>query len=143
MIKDRIAEVITEFNSHTSWEGKYKELINFGKNMPAYTEEFRTEDNKVRGCQSQVWLHSSFEDGKIIFEADSDASIVKGVIAILVKVYSGSTPQEILSTPPTFLEDIELKQHLSMSRSNGLASMLKQINIYAFAYKTKVEMGLL
>jgi cysteine desulfuration protein SufE len=143
VIKDRIAEVITEFNSHTSWEGKYKELINFGKNMPAYTEEFRTEDNKVRGCQSQVWLHSSFEDGKIIFEADSDASIVKGVIAILVKVYSGSTPQEILSTPPTFLEDIELKQHLSMSRSNGLASMLKQINIYAFAYKTKVEMGLL
>ena len=143
MIQDRIAEVIKEFNSQTSWEGKYKELINFGKNMPAYPEEFRTEDNKVRGCQSQVWLHSSFEDGKIVFEADSDASIVKGVIAILIKVYSGSTPQEILNTPPTFLEDIELKQHLSMSRSNGLASMLKQINIYAFAYKTKVEMGLL
>lgn len=142
MIQDRITKMVTEFKSHESWEAKYKQLIQFGKDIGDFSEECRIDDNKVRGCQSQVWLQSDFKEGKVLFKADSDASIVKGVMAILVKVYSGSTPQEILDTPPTFLEDMELAQHLSLSRSNGLTSMLKQINIYALAYKTKQELGL-
>ena len=105
-------------------------------------EAFKTEDNKIKGCQSQVWLHAELVGDKIHFSADSDASIVKGIVALLVFVYSDSTPDEILMTKPTILEDIGLREHLSMSRANGLTSMVKQISFYAMAFKAKLLMGI-
>ncbi len=141
MINDRIEKIKQDFARFSEWEGRYKHLIELGKQMPAMNEDYRTEANKVKGCQSQVWLGARLDGDKIIFEADSDASIVKGIVALLVFVYSGSTPDEILVTKPTFLEDIGLREHLSMSRANGLTSMMKQISFYAMAFKAKLQMN--
>ncbi len=141
MITDRINTLMTEFKSFNDWEERYKHLIDLGKKMPAMDESHKIPANIVKGCQSQVWLHADLNnDGKITFQADSDASIVKGIIALLVGVYSGSTPDEVLSTKPSFLEDIGLREHLSMSRANGLNSMMKQISFFAMAYKAKLSM---
>lgn len=141
MITDRINTLIADFKRFNDWEERYKHLIDLGKHMPAMDEENRTPANIVKGCQSQVWLHAELkDDGKIYFQADSDASIVKGIIALLVGVYTGSTPDEILTTKPTFLEDIGLREHLSMSRANGLNSMMKQISFFAMAFKAKLAM---
>ncbi len=140
MINDRIGKLIEDFKRFSDWEERYKHLIELGKRMPAMNEVNRIPANLVKGCQSQVWLHADLKDGRIYFEADSDASIVKGIVALLVNVYSGSTPDEILTTKPTFLEDIGLREHLSMSRANGLNSMMKQISFFAMAYKAKMSM---
>lgn len=137
MINQRIQKIKAEFQSFNEWEERYKHLIDLGKKMAPMNEAHRVEENKVKGCQSQVWLHAELIDDKVIFSADSDASIVKGIIALLVYVYSGATPDEILTTKPTFFEDIGLREHLSMSRANGLNSMLKQITYYAMAFKAK------
>lgn len=141
MINDRIEKLVTEFTQFKDWEDRYRHLIEIGKSLPAMNEAHRLEQNKVKGCQSQVWLHAELQNGKILFEADSDAAIVKGIVALLVQVYSGSTPDEILSTKPTFLEDLGLREHLSMSRANGLTAMMKQISFYAMAFKAKMQMG--
>lgn len=140
MINDRIGKLIEDFKRFNDWEERYKHLIELGKKMPAMNEANRIPANLVKGCQSQVWLHADLNEGRITFEADSDASIVKGIVALLVNVYSGSTPDEILTTKPTFLEDIGLREHLSMSRANGLNSMMKQISFFAMAYKAKMSM---
>ena len=141
MIADRITDLIADFKRFNDWEERYKHLIDLGKHMPAMDESNRIPENIVKGCQSQVWLHADLgEDGKIYFQADSDASIVKGIIALLVGVYTGSTPDEVLTTKPSFLEDIGLREHLSMSRANGLNSMMKQISFFAMAYKAKLAM---
>ena len=142
-IQERVNRIVSTFSSHKDWEDKYKSVILMGKDLAAFPEEHRLEENKVKGCQSQVWIFSELKDGKVYFYADSDASIVKGIIALLLNVYSDSTPEEILATKPDFLEEIGLRQHLSMSRANGLSSMLKQISLYALAYKTKIQMGLI
>jgi cysteine desulfuration protein SufE len=136
-INARIDSILNDFARFSDWEDRYKFLIQLGKEMPAMSDEFKTEDNKVKGCQSQVWLWANFENGIITFSADSDASIVKGIVALLVKVYSGSTPDEILATRPEFISKIGLMEHLSMSRANGLTSMIKQISFYAMAYKAR------
>ena len=141
-ITHRIEELKTEFASFSSWEDRYAHIIKMGKELPAFPEEYRLEDNKVRGCQSQVWLFPDLVEGKIIYHADSDASIVKGIISLLLKVYSNSTPDEILAVGTDWLDEIGLRQHLSMSRANGLSSMLKQISMYALAIQTKIKMGL-
>ncbi len=141
MITDRIKTLITEFNQFKDWEDRYRHLIDLGKKLPAMNEVHRLEENKVKGCQSQVWLFAELKGDKIFFEADSDASIVKGIVALLVYVYSGSTPDEILTTRPTFLEEMGLREHLSMSRANGLNSMMKQISFFAMAYKAKLQMN--
>ena len=141
-IVNRVEEVTAEFNSFSNWEDRYAHIIKMGKTLPEYPEQFRLEENKVRGCLSQVWLFPELKENKIIYHADSDASIVKGIIALLVRVYSNSTPEEILSVKPDFLDDIGLRQHLSMSRANGLSSMLKQISMYALAMQAKIKMGL-
>ena len=141
-INKRIEELSNEFSGFTDWEDKYKHIIGLGKALAEMPEDLKTEDNKVKGCQSQVWLHASLNDGKIIFVADSDASIVKGIASVLVRVYSNSTPEEVLATKPDFLDEIGLRQHLSMSRANGLSSMVKQISLYALAFQTKIKMGL-
>ena len=139
-IEKRIEEIVSNFNQYSDWEDRYRELIKFGKKIDEMQDEFKIEENKVKGCQSQVWLHANFENGKIAFQGDSDAAIVKGIIGILLFVYSGSTPMEILTTKPSFIDDIGLRQHLSMSRANGLNSMIKQISIYAMAYQAKSTM---
>ena len=141
MINDKIESLVLDFKRFSDWEERYKHLIDLGKKMPPLDETHRIPENLVKGCQSQVWLHADLLDGKIYFQADSDASIVKGIIALLVGVYTGSTPDEILSTKPTFLEDIGLREHLSMSRANGLNSMMKQISFFAMAYKAKLAMN--
>ncbi len=138
--------IVSEFTAFKDWEDRYKHLITLGKKMPDFPEEHRLEANKVKGCQSQVWLVSELvkTDEKYIinFLADSDASIVKGIVALLTKVYSGLEPDQILQLKPDFIDEIGLRQHLSMSRANGLNSMLKQINLYAYAYQQKIKMGL-
>ena len=140
MIDDRIKAMVQDFKRFSDWEERYKHLIDLGKKMPAMDEAHKNPGNLVKGCQSQVWLHADLVGDKIIFQADSDASIVKGIIALLINVYSGSTPEEILSTKPLFLEDIGLREHLSMSRANGLNSMMKQISFFAVAFQAKLSM---
>ena len=105
--------------------------------------EHKVEENKVRGCQSQVWLYAELKEGALLFSADSDASIVKGLVCLLVHVYTDSTPEQVMEQGTEFLVDLGLSEHLSMSRANGLAAMVKQIKIYAFAFKTKIDMGLI
>jgi cysteine desulfuration protein SufE len=139
-INQRIESIVLDFKCFSDWEERYKHLINIGKSMPAMKESHKMTENLVKGCQSQVWLHAELKDGRVIFEADSDASIVKGIIALLIHVYSGSTPDEILVTKPSFLEDIGLREHLSMSRANGLNSMMKQISFFGLAFKAKLAM---
>lgn len=130
--------IIREFAALSDWTERYKHLIALGRDLAELDEQYKVEENLVRGCQSQVWLHTSFSDGKVIFEADSDAAITKGLVALMVRFYSHRTPEEILQTNPAFIKKIGLQEHLSPTRSNGLASMIKQMKIYAMAYKTKV-----
>lgn len=140
MIQERIDKIKNEFLSFRDWESRYKHLIDLGKKLPEMHEDFKVDANKIKGCQSQVWLMAELKDGSIFFSADSDASIVKGIVALLVFIYSDATPDEILLTKPTFLEEIGLREHLSMSRANGLTSMLKQISFYAMAFKAQMQM---
>ena len=137
----RADELVNEFKEFKDWEDRYRYIINLGKTLNSMPEEYKTEGNKVKGCQSQVWLHASLNGDKIEFLSDSDASIVKGIVAILLRVYSNSTPDEILTLRPNFIDDIGLRQHLSMSRANGLNSLLKQISLYALAFKTKLNLA--
>jgi len=123
--------IVREFNLFQDWTDRYEHIINLGKKLPTLDQQHRTEDNKVHGCQSQVWLHASSEDGLVRFQADSDALIVKGLIALLLRVYNGRTPSEILLTEPTFITSIGLDRHLSPTRANGLGAMLKKIKLYA------------
>jgi cysteine desulfuration protein SufE len=129
-------EIVKEFDELIDWEDKYKKIIELGKLLPALDENIKTEKYKLSGCQSQVWINAKLTNGKIIFEADSDAAIVKGLVAILVKVYSNETPEEILSNPPGFLQKIGIDKHLSPTRKNGLGAMMKQIQMYAVAFKS-------
>ncbi len=138
-IDQKITRIVDGFIRFNDWEERYHHLIELGKSIPAMPEEFKTDSNKVKGCQSQVWLFAELKDDRVIFYADSDATIVKGIVALLVSVYSESTPDEILSTKPEFLNTIGLREHLSMSRANGLNSMLKQISLYAMAFKVKLQ----
>lgn len=128
-------QLIEEFEELENWEDKYSKIIKLGRELPAMTDEFKTEKNKIDGCQSQVWMHAEYNDGKMFIEADSDAMIVKGLIALLVKVYSGHEPNEIVNSPPEFLQKIGIDNHLSPTRKNGLGAMLKQIQLYAITFK--------
>ncbi len=130
-------QIISEFNQFDNWMDRYNYLIELGKSLPLIDEKFKTDNNLISGCQSRVWLHAVYEDGLIKFSADSDAVITKGIIALLVRVLSNQSPDDILKAPLTFIDSLELKDHLSPNRSNGLTSMLKQIKLYALAFKTK------
>jgi len=138
-ITETQVKIISEFESLENWEDKYGEIIRLGKELEEYPEEVKTDKYKLKGCQSQVWLNAKLKDGKIYFQADSDAMIVKGLISLLVKVYSGHTPDEILTNPPEFLTKIGIDKHLSPTRKNGLSSMLKQIQMFSVAYKTVTD----
>jgi len=133
-INDIQSSIIEEFEDISEWDEKYGRLIKFGKELSPFPEEYRTDKNKIEGCQSQVWLNAAFKDGKLFIDADSDSTIVKGLAALLVKVYSGQTPSKILSSPPDFLHKIGIDNHLSPTRKNGLGAMLKQIQLYAIAF---------
>ena len=134
-------EVIEEFADFTDWMDKYQLLIDLGNELKPLDERYKTESNLIDGCQSRVWLQADYVDGKIVFSAESDALIVKGIIALLIRVLSGHTPSEIFSADLYFIDRIGLKDHLSPTRSNGLLAMVKQIRMYALAYKTKEEAG--
>ncbi|MGD8778614.1 MAG: SufE family protein [Ignavibacteria bacterium] len=135
-IQETQEQLIKEFEEYQDWEDRYKHIIKLGRELPPVSEEVRNEKYKLEGCQSQVWINAKLEDGKVIIEADSDAMIVKGLIALLIKVYSNHTPDEILKTPPEFLNKLGIASHLSPTRKNGLGSMLKEIQRIAIAYKT-------
>jgi len=130
-------EIIDEFSMFDDWMERYEYLIELGKSLPAIKPEYQTDDNLIKGCQSKVWLHADLINDKIVFTAASDAILTKGIIALLLRVFSGRTPQEILDTDITFIDKIGLKEHLSPTRANGLLSMIKQIKMYALAYLAK------
>ena len=139
-IKEIQDEIIEEFTGFDDWLDRYQLLIDLGNEQEPLPEEYKTDNNLIEGCQSRVWLQADVVDGKVIFRAESDALIVKGIVALLIKVYSGHTPDEILSTEPYFVEAIGLKEHLSPTRSNGLVAMIKQMRLYALAFKTKMNL---
>jgi cysteine desulfuration protein SufE len=130
-------QIIDDFSLMDEWDDKYAYIIELGKKIPELPVEYKTDVNIIKGCQSKVWMISRLEDGKVIYLADSDAIIVKGLIALLLKTYSGHTPDEIINTEPYFIDKIGMSQHLSMTRSNGLVSMVKQMKLDALAYKAK------
>ena len=130
-------EVIGEFSDFTDWMDRYQMLIDLGNDLEELDPKYKTEQNLIEGCQSRVWLQCDMEDGKLVFTADSDALITKGIIALLIRVISGHTPQEIIDADLYFIDRIGLRQHLSPTRSNGLLSMVKQIKSYAIAFSLK------
>ena len=130
-------QIIDEFNFFQDWSEKYQYLIDLGKNLPEFNDSNRIDSNLIKGCQSKVWLNSSFDNNLVVFEADSDAIISKGIISLLIRVFSGHTPEEIISANIDFIDKIGLNSHLSQTRANGLLSMIKQIQIYALAYQAK------
>lgn len=138
-IQTQQQNIIDEFASLSDWTERYKHIIALGRKLEPLDEQYKVEANLVRGCQSQVWLHADFADGNVIFEADSDAAITKGLVALMVRFYSNQTPKDIIQHDPVFIKKIGMQEHLSPTRSNGLASMIKQMKIYAMAYKAKGE----
>ncbi len=130
-------EVIEEFSDFDDWMDKYQLLIDLGNEQAPLDDRYKTEQNLIEGCQSRVWLQADLTNGKVIFQAESDALIVKGIIALLIKVVSGHTPDEILDTNLYFIDRIGLKEHLSPTRSNGLLAMVKQMRMYALAFKAR------
>ena len=136
-INERQDEIIDEFQGFDDWMDKYQLLIDLGNEQEPLDERYKTESNLIDGCQSRVWLQADYEDGKIHFQAESDALIVKGIVALLIRVLSDSTPQAILDADLYFIDRIGLKEHLSPTRSNGLVAMVKQMRMYALAFKAK------
>ncbi len=132
-------EIIEEFSGFDDWMDKYQLLIDMGSGQEPLPEEYKTEQNLIDGCQSRVWLQADYREGRVVFRAESDALIVKGIVDLLVRVLSGHTPQEILDAVLYFIDRIGLKEHLSPTRSNGLVAMLKQMKMYALAFKAKEE----
>jgi len=133
-------EIVEEFEGFEDWIEKYNYLMELAKNLPPFDEKYRKKENLIEGCQSQVWLGAEYKDGKLYFYADSDALITKGIIALLLRIFSGQSPNDILQTEPWCIDKIGLKAHLTPTRSNGLVSMIKQIKMYALAYKTKYNL---
>ena len=141
MIKDIQQEIVEEFDMFSDWMEKYEYLISLGKELPLIDSSKKTDENLIRGCQSQVWLDAQFKEGKIHYSADSDAIITKGIIALMIRVLSGHTPEEIVEADMSFVDEIGLKEHLSPTRANGLVSMIKQMKFYALAFQTKEKNG--
>lgn len=132
-------QITDEFSYFDDWMDRYNHLIEMGKNCPLIDEKFKTKNYLITGCQSRVWLHAYMKDGKIIFTADSDAVITKGIANLLIRVFSNQKPDDILNADISFIDEIGLKEHLSPTRSNGLMSMIKQMKLYALAFKTKAQ----
>jgi cysteine desulfuration protein SufE len=138
-IEETEQEIIEEFSLFDSWDDKYEYIIDLGKKLPPLEERFKKDENRVRGCQSTVWLVADYKDGRVHFKAESDAVIVKGLISMLIRVLSGHTPDEILKAQLGFIQKIGMTTHLAQTRSNGLLSMVKQMKNYALAFKVKTQ----
>jgi len=138
-IKERQDELVEEFSFFDDWMDKYEHLIELGKNLPTIANDKKTDDRLIKGCQSKVWLDAQLKDGQVIYTADSDAIITKGIVGILIRVFNDATPEDILAADTDFLDEMGLKEHLSPTRANGLVSMVKQMKIYALAYQTQME----
>jgi len=140
-IPDIENEIVEEFSLFDSWDDKYEYIIDMGKKLPVLDDKYKLDENKVRGCQSTVWLVSDYKDGKVYFKADSDAVIVKGLISMLIRVLSGHTPDEIIQAGLGFIQKIGMTTHLAQTRSNGLLAMVKQMKNFALAYKLRTAAG--
>lgn len=136
-IEETEREIVEEFSLFDSWDDKYEYIIDLGKKLPELDAKHKTDENRVRGCQSTVWLVADYKDGKVFFKAESDAVIVKGLISMLIRVLSGHTPDEIINAKLGFIQEIGMTTHLAQTRSNGLLSMVKQMKNYALAFKVK------
>ena len=132
-------EIVEEFSLFDDWMQRYEYMIELGKSLPLIDPEYKTVDNIIKGCQSKVWIHADLEADKLVFTADSDAIITKGIIAILIRVFSNQHPDAILGADTSFIDKIGLKEHLSPTRANGLVSMIKQLKMYAIAFKTQLN----
>lgn len=132
-------ELIDEFSMFDDWMERYEYMIELGKSLPLIDEKYKTQENTIKGCQSQVWVHAEMQDEKVVFTADSDAIITKGIIAIMVRVLSGQQPKAIVEADMGFVDEIGLKEHLSPTRANGLVSMIKQLKMYALAYQSQLN----
>ena len=140
-MKEIEQELISEFEMFDDWMNKYNYIIELGKELPMIDPQYKTPEYLIDGCQSQVWLHAELRDGQVFFTADSDAIITKGIVNLLIRVLSGRTPQEIIDNDLSYLDAIGLKEHLSPTRSNGLASMIKQVKMYAIAFKASEQLS--
>ncbi len=138
-IKEIQDEIVSEFEMFDDWMQRYEYMIDLGKELPLIDEEYKTDKNIIKGCQSKVWVHAELEGDKLNFTADSDAIITKGIIAILIRSFSGQHPKDILDADTNFIDKIGLKEHLSVTRANGLVSMIKQLKMYAIAYQTQLN----
>mgnify|MGYP000260851413 CR=1 FL=1 len=139
IIQDIQNEIIEEFAMFDDWMDRYEYMIDLGKSLPIINDQYKTENNLIKGCQSKVWVHAELKDDSIIFTADSDAIITKGIIAILIRVFSNQHPKAIIEANTDFIDAIGLKEHLSPTRANGLVSMIKQLKMYALAYQTQLN----
>ena len=136
-IKEIQEEIVDEFSMFDDWMQRYEYIIELGKSLPLIDEQYKTDNNIIKGCQSKVWVHAEEKEGNVVFTADSDAILTKGIIAILIRVFSDKKPNEILEADTDFIDEIGLKEHLSPTRANGLVSMIKQIKLYALAFQSK------
>lgn len=136
-IQERQDEIIEEFSMFEDWMQRYEYMIELGKSLPLIDEKHKTEENIIKGCQSRVWVYAEMDEDQVDFTADSDAIITKGIIAILIRVFSGQKPEDIINAKTDFIDEIGLKEHLSPTRANGLVSMIKQMKMYAIAYNSQ------
>lgn len=137
MIKEIQEEIVDEFSMFDDWMQRYEYIIELGKSLPIIDETYQVDENLIKGCQSRVWLHAEEQDGKLIFTANSDAILTKGIVAILIRVFTNQPAKEVLDADMGFIDEIGLKEHLSPTRANGLVSMIKQIKMYALAFQAK------
>lgn len=138
-IQDIQNDIIEEFSMFDDWEERYQYMIDLGKTLPLIDERYKTDEHSIKGCQSKVWVRAEMKNGKLFFTADSDAIITKGIIAILIRVFSNQSPKDIIEANTDFIDKIGLKEHLSPTRANGLVSMIKQLKMYAIAYQTQLN----
>jgi len=138
-IQEAQQDIVEEFSFFEDWMQRYEHMIELGKSLPLIDLKYKTDDHIIKGCQSKVWVHADLKEDKLFFTADSDAIITKGIIAILIQVFSGQAPQAILAADTSFIDQIGLKDHLSPTRANGLVSMIKQIKMYALAFQTQIQ----
>lgn len=136
-IKEKEQEIVEEFSLFDDWMDKYNYIIDMGKSIDKIDEKYKKNQYLISGCQSQVWVHAEYEDGKVYFKADSDALITAGIVGLLMRVMSGQSPEEIINADLSFIDEIGLKEHLSQTRSNGLVNMIKQMKLYALAFQAK------
>lgn len=137
-IKEIQQEIVDEFSLFDDWMERYEHLITLGKELPLIDEQYKTDDYIIKGCQSKVWVHAEMQGEKVVFTADSDAILTKGLVGLLLRVFSNRTPQEIIDADTHFIDEIGLKEHLSPTRANGLVSMIKQLKLYAVAFQAKL-----